>query len=616
MAACGSAFKRAMKLHRARRFQEAEAQYLAVLDRNPGHCEGLHQLGLLHAETGRHDTAIQLLRAAIGIEGPSYALCRNLGIILQKGGNDKAALACFRQALEERPCDTSMWRVVAELHSASMQYDEAAAAWQRVVEAEPRQPDFRLYWANALALAGRRVEAIEQYDRILSAQPGNVEACFHRAVALMQADRSSEAAEGFARTLDLNPRHAGAANNAGILLQVRSEYSAAIASYRRAICADRNFAAAVYNLGTAWQEFGRPREAVCVLRKVLRLEPDHGEAWTNLGNAWLSLNQASHAETCYRTAVTLSSQPATPAWNLGIALLLQGRWEEGWRAYDRRFDVPGATPRRRFAAPLWDGSDPAGRTILLHAEQGLGDTIQFVRYATELEARGARVVVECQRELLGILCSLKCSAAWIAAPDGDRINADFQLPMLSAPAVCGTTGGNIPLADGYLAAPAEAVRRWKKWLGPRGDGRRVGITWAGNPNHKNDRNRSIDSDLLRELTGAGGTEWISLQKGHAPPASLEAWDAARVLTNFADTAGLIENLDLVISVDTSVAHLAGALGKPVWILLPYAPDWRWQLTGSLTPWYSAARLFRQKTRGDWAGLLREVVEELSRFRSS
>jgi hypothetical protein len=205
-------------------------------------------------------------------------------------------------------------------------------------------------------------------------------------------------------------------------------------------------------------------------------------------------------------------------------------------------------------------------------------------------------------------------SAWVAAKKDGPVDhlpdADFQLPMLSAPAVAGTTLESVPLPHGYLRAPAGSARYWKRWLGAPTRQLRVGLCWAGNPNHKNDKNRSIPAPLLSALEEVSGVEWVNLQKSHPLPAAPEMRNAARELRDFADTAGLIENLDLVLSVDTSVAHLAGALGKPVWVMLPYAPDWRWMLNRSDSPWYSKARLFRQHERGNWNHVLRDVIKAL------
>lgn len=556
----------------------------------------LEHLAALHAESGDNETAIRILRAAIGIAGPEPHLCRNLGIVFERAGNRPAAIGCYRQVIETKPDDVAVWRVLAGLLTAENRPADAAGAWDRVCAAAPRDRAARQNWADALALAGLRPAAIARYDEILAADPENVIATFHRAVALMQENQQVAAIDGFRRTLALAPGHARAANNLGILLQLGGEYPEAIESYRSALRADRAYTSAMYNLGTAWHESGRSREAIAVFRKVLKTQPDHAEAWTNLGNAWLTRNAVSTARGCYQRALALRPGAADAAWNLGIADLLEGDLANGWRGFERRFEVNRATPRRELPMPLWRGEPLAGKSIYLYAEQGLGDTLQFVRYAPVFAAQGARVIVDCQQPLERLLAGMEGIAALGPAPE-----ADYQLPLPSAPAAAGATLDSIPLKTGYLRAPEEDAGRWRARLGPGVGRRRIGLAWAGNPNHRNDRNRSIPSDLVGLLTSFEGVEWILLQKGYEP---------APGFTDFADTAGLIENLDLVISVDTSVAHLAGALGKPVWVLLPFAPDWRWMLEREDSPWYAGARLFRQREAGDWGSVLREVREAI------
>jgi tetratricopeptide (TPR) repeat protein len=610
-------FERAKALHLSGNWQQAEAIYLQLLDQNPLDVDSLHLLGLLHADTSRAETGVQILRTAIAIDGPKPWLCRNLGIILERSGDRTGAIACYRQALLEAPADHELWAAAALLLAAEGRAEEAAESWQHAFESATCDPDaaarYRLALANALAVTGDRRAAIFHYNRLLERNPDNVEAVFHRAVAYMQENEPLAAIDGFCRTLDLDPRHARAENNLGVLFQLLKDHPSAIEHYRRAIRLDPSFHAALYNLGCARQEFAQPREAVAVFRKLLQIQPDHAAAWTNLGNAWLGVNQIGLALNCYQK--TLELTPAEPAaeWNAGLASLITGDFSNGWRGYERRFDVKGAAARRSLPMPLWTGEALDGKSLLLHAEQGLGDTIQFIRYVPVFAAQGAQVVVECQAALLPFLAQSIPAAHFIAAsPEGAAPPlADFHLPLLSAPALAGTAIDTIPFPAGYLRASADAVSRWGRWLGrPRGR-QRVGICWAVKPNHKHDRNRSIPSEALSELTEVAGVEWVSLQKGRTPGDVLPMRNAAAELGDFDDTAGLIENLDLVISVDTSVAHLAGALGRPVWILLPYAPDWRWMLDRTDSPWYDSARLFRQAEIGRWRPVLRNVAAAMA-----
>lgn len=615
----------AKALHQAGRFHEAEPIYLRLLEQDAGDIECLNLLGLLHADTARVDTSVQLLRAAIGIGGPLPWLCRNLGIILERSSELAAAAACYRQALDESSADHELWGTLGRIYTTLDRQQEATHAWAQALDAatpcDGMADVYRLALANALALNGNRAAAVPHYDALLRGNPAHVEATFHRAVAYMQESESPTAIDGFRRTLELDPGHARAANNLGILYQLERDYSKAIQNYQLSIRADSSFHPALYNLGTAWLDNSKPRHAIGVFRKVLRLQPEHVAAWTNLGNAWLACNETKAAVDSYGTALAISPGDATAEWNLGIVNLLMADFRRGWAGYERRFDVKSATERRAFLASAWCGEPLAGKSLLLHAEQGLGDTLQFIRYAAVFQAEGAGVIVECQASLLPLLSGSSLAEEWIAAPTrepGSTASApvdhlpptDFHLSLMSAPERFGTTIESIPAPGGYLHAPADCSKRWRKWLGPKTSSLRAGICWAGNPNHKNDRNRSIPADLLADLESANGIEWINLQKGHPVPAALEMRNAARELKDFADTAGLIENLDLVVTVDTSVAHLAGALGKPVWILLPFAPDWRWLLDRSDSPWYAGARLFRQPAPGKWRPVLKQVTGEL------
>jgi hypothetical protein len=350
---------------------------------------------------------------------------------------------------------------------------------------------------------------------------------------------------------------------------------------------------------------------MCVLRKAVAQRPDHAGAWTQLGNAWLAHNQVERARACYHRS--LAVQPGEPAalWNLGIVDLLTGDFLRGWQGYERRFDVSGAPPRRPLPIPLWKGEPLADKRLLLYAEQGLGDTIQFVRYARHFAKQGARILIECPQPLHRLLRQIDCVEEWYVPPTAQAANADYQLPLLSAPALVATTPANILSSEGYLSAADHSRQRWSEWLGTRGRNKRVGVVWAGNPNHKNDRNRSLPVHLLPGLAAARCVDWVSLQKGVAAPDSLPMRDAGPELDDFEATAGLIVNLDLVISVDTAVAHLAGALGHPVWILLPFAPDWRWMLDRTDSPWYRSARLFRQPSPGDWQTVIGQITEALN-----
>lgn len=601
---------------------EAEQLYLLALDRAPAEPEGLHLLGLLHAETGRAETAVQLLSAAIGIQGPQPHLCRNLGILLEQNGDTQGALACYRQALAADGSDTELWEKVARLLTVLSRYGEAAAAWKRTIESvlpgDSREAEWHLNTGKVLALSGDILSAAESFRRSVNCNPHLVEAQFNRGAALMQLNRRDDAQEAFRVTLRLDAQHAPAHNNLAILLHAAGRRSEARQHYERSLHSDPAFLAPRYNLGTLLQETGETDAAAAEFEAVLAADPHYAAAWTNLGNCLLSRNRISQAISCYDRALALRPRDASALWNRGIAQLTTGNLLEGWTGYEERFAVRRSALDRAFPVPVWKGESLAGKRILVHAEQGLGDTLQFCRYIPMLAAAGAKVYFECQPALLPLLGSLAGGAVLIprrpsrgAASVEDLPETDFHIPLLSLPAVFVTSLDTIPAVSSYLQSAAERRTHWHQRLAPLKEKLRCGIVWQGNPKHRNDHLRSIPAEALRPLSRMPGVALVSLQYRCAAPDGLAALDLGHELGEFDDTAALIQSLDLVISVDTSIAHLAGALGQRIWTLLAYAPDWRWMLERGDSPWYPTMRLFRQPGPGDWPGTVANVAAALA-----
>ena len=374
------------------------------------------------------------------------------------------------------------------------------------------------------------------------------------------------------------------------------------------------------NLGNALRDLGRPAEAEASCREALRLRPDYSDAHSNLGAALYILGRPAEAEASCREAGRLRPDYPDAHTNLAHALLLAGRFEEGWTEYEWRWTtrqlLDGA---RNFPVPQWDGEAIGDRVILLHAEQGLGDTLHFCRYVP-LMASGARIVLEVQAPLVRLLSGLPGITQIVAR--GDSLPSfDLHCPLLSLPRAFGTTLDTIPAATPYLAADPARTAEWRERLG-HFDGLRVGLVWAGGQRQGlpsqviADRRRSIALDTMAPLGEASGVSFISLQKGEpaaqaaTPPPGMALHDFTADLCDFADTAALIGGLDLVISVDTAVAHLAGALGKPVWLLLHDFADCRWTLTDDASYWYGDLALIRQTSAGDWAGVIAETRRRL------
>ena len=354
---------------------------------------------------------------------------------------------------------------------------------------------------------------------------------------------------------------------------------------------------------------GQLDQAISSHSTAIGLNPQLTEAYSNLGNAFTDFGKIDQAIAAYRQAISLKPDYAQVHWNLAIALLLKGDYAEGWCEYEWRWKCEDQSARR-FTQPLWDGGDLTGRTILLHAEQGFGDTLHFIRYAALVKDRGGRVIVECQQELIGLLKQLTSVTQWITR--GQPLPPfDVHRPLLSLPFVFGTTLENIPQQTPPLQAPANRVEQWRHRVADKSVVLKVGLAWAGNPHHKNDRNRSILLSQLMPLLEIPHIQFFSLQKG-ASTDGTNLLNLTTELHDFNESAALISNLDLIISVDTSVVHLAAAMGKPTWVMLPFAPDWRWLQQRDDSPWYPSIRLFRQTRIGDWPGVIDQVAAELAR----
>jgi len=369
------------------------------------------------------------------------------------------------------------------------------------------------------------------------------------------------------------------------------------------------------NLGLAYAAADREADAIAQYRETLRLNPRHAVAWNNLGLALQSLNQVDAATDAFRRAVALDPGFAQAHWNLSLALLVAGRFAEGFVEYEWRLKLSELGKNRHaFTGPRWDGGDVRGKTLLLYAEQGLGDAVQFARFATPLASEGARIIVTCPPALQLLLATVPGVSEVAAA--GNRLPPyDAHIALLSLPGALNVSVDSIPAPIPYVHVDRQ--RREARRATLSHDGRlRAGIAWAGNSTHTNDRHRSMPLATLLPLFGVGGVAWYSLQHGEAA-AQLEEQRAAAYVEplpahfTLDDTAALIAELDLIISVDTSIVHLAGALARPCWVMLPYAPDWRWLLDRDDTPWYPTLRLFRQSIAHDWSSVVARVATELA-----
>jgi tetratricopeptide (TPR) repeat protein len=461
---------------------------------------------------------------------------------------------------------------------------------------------------NALLANGRHAEAVASYEQALELKPDDAEALNNLAVALHLLGRHAAALETVERALTLRPGYAKALHNRGNALLALKRPDEALASYGKAYAIAPD-PAWMLHFGHALQALERHEEALASYDKAIAHDPRRAEAYGGRGNALQGLNRHEEALASYLRALELDPGDPETHWNEALARLALGDYARGWEKYEWRWRNPALNMApRRSDRPLWLGrEDLAGKTILLHAEQGYGDAIQAIRYAPRVAARGAKVVLLCQKSLRSLFAGVE--GVHTAVKDGEPLpHFDCHTPLMSLPLAFGTTLETIPAEVPYLRPSTEALERWRRKLSP--DARfKVGLAWRGNPQFGRVRTKSFPFARLLPLLASPDCAFFSLQPGAA-----ETHDALIDYTSefesFEDTAALIAGLDLVISIDTAVAHLAGALAKPVWILLPWHADWRWLRQREDSPWYPTARLFRQPAPGDWDSVIHLINEEL------
>ena len=546
MTAVTAILNEAMGCHNAGDLSRAEALYHAVLEQDPGNLAALVYLG---------------------------------AIVLGRG-DGAAAMAYADRALARDKTHTPAWNIKGLAATRLGQADEALYYYERALRLDPGSFDAAANRAATLLSLWRFDEAVKACGLLLRARPDFAAAHCILGNALFESGRFEEAIPSFDAALAHAPRMAEAHNGRANVLRRIGSTEDAIAGYSAAISCNPSFAEAYNNRGVAWQFLRRYEDAVADYDAAIAISPDNADAH----------------------------------WNRALVLLLRGDYERGWPEYEWRWKSTALRHMARtFAAPQWRGEDITGKTILIHAEQGLGDTLQFCRYVPLMAARGARVVFQVHTTVLSLLRKLDGAAQVITAQD--TIPAiDVHSPLLSLPAAFQTTVNTIPAQVPYIKVDPMVPIVWSARLGSRRGRRRIGLVWAGRPDHHNDHNRSLPVEKITPWLDLG-LEVHCLQKEikyadrvWATPRGVIFHD--HELADMADTAGLIANMDLVISVDTAPAHLAGACGRPTWVLLPYAPDFRWLTDRDDSPWYPTATLFRQETPGDWTAVIAAVTDQL------
>jgi len=570
-------FARAQALHQAGRLEEARALYEQVLTAQPNHAEALHLLGYLWFQKGDAARALDLIARAVVLQPANPGYRYNRALILQQTGRLDDAAADFREVARLQPGDAGAWEGLGEVLLALGRAEAALAAYDRAIALNPAA---ELHSARGVALRqlGRLDEALAAQDRATTLKPGLAEGWSNRGNVLKDLGRLEEALASLDRALALAPDVTGAAINRAAVLRELARTGEALAIYDRAIAQEPSSPEAHKHRAVLMMDFQRPAEAVAGFDRALALRPGDREA------------EAARA----------------------MALLMAGDFERGWPAYERRLLFAPEAVRGRVP---WLGGEPiAGKTVLVWAEQGLGDTIQFRRYAPLLAAQGARVVLQVQPPLLPLLRGLPGVEAVIGSDEAPP-PFDLHVPLMSLPLAFATRLETIP-APAALAPDPAKVAAWSERLGTS-SGKRVGLVWSGAAGHRNDRHRSLPLERLLAALPPG-LDYFSLQKDVRPAdrATLDAHPEVRhfgaELHDFADTAALVSLMDVVVTVDTSLAHLAGTLGKDTRLLLArIGQDWRWLAGRDDSPWYPSLRLYRQGEDGDWTAPLAAVARDLS-----
>ena len=506
----------------------------------------------------------------------------------------------------------------AVAHHRAGRHRRAEALYRQVLAVDNRHAD-SLHMLGLVALQdGRNDVAVKHIEEAVRIRPTRAPYYLDLGNALWNLGDTAQAEASYRTAIRVEPTSTDAHYNLGLLLRSQRRLEEAISCYREVVRISPDHVAAHNNMGVALKNLSRFDEAEACFNAALRSKPDYTAALSNLGFVLMFTGRTSEAERCYREIVRREPRNPEAHLNLAYLLLLTGRLREGWDEYEWRASVAAGRGGEPVATrPRWTGGDVSARSVLIHAEQGLGDTLQFCRYVPLVARMARRVVLEVQPSLVTLLRGLEGIESVVAR--GDPLPAfDYQCPLLSLPRIMGTETGTIPAPARYLHADPALAETWAKRLGSQ-RGMRIGLTWAGNSKlstSETDRRRSLDPALLAPLADLPDVHWVSLQKrpagegGATLPREMRMSDLMEEVSDFADTAAIVANLDLIISVDTSVAHLAGALGKPIWLLNRFDTDWRWLLGRDDSPWYPSLRQFRQERPGDWTGVVERVREAL------
>jgi tetratricopeptide (TPR) repeat protein len=609
-------FNLAIVLARQSRHDEAVDAYRLVIALDPDCADAMLNLGNALMDQGRLEEAVATYRRALTSKPDFAGAHRNLALALHRGEHHEEALTAALKAVVLEPEQAEAHRVLGAVLRDLGRFDDAAAAYHYALMLRPDDATLHCGIGTVLHRHGRLEEAVAACRRASALAPGYAEA--HKLMGLILHDlgRITEAVAAYRTALSLSPDDAAIASNLGAALCELGHFEEAIAACEQAIEQQPDYAQAHTNLGVVFEAQDRLEDACAAHHRAITVDPCYAKGYANLAIVLRDLGEIDDAAASARRAVEIDPQDQLARFNHALFLLMNGDYVEGFREYEWRRRCKALPPDEPvLTAPEWQGEPIAGRTLLLHAERGFGDSLQFVRFIPAIAGEGCTIMLQVQPPLLRLI-QRSLPNVQVVGRGAPLPPFELHLPLMSLPRVLGTTLKTIPAEVPYLSPDPEKLADWRGRLGGSNT-LKVGIVWAGNPRHRADRRRSLAAASILPRLVLPGVQLYSLQKEPRAAdrdvlASVPIIDLAPALDDFDDTAAAIAALDLVVAVDTSVAHLAGALGRPTWVMLPYALDWRWLRDREDCPWYPTMRLFRQRRAGDWESVLARLPTELTR----
>lgn len=580
-----NAFRLAFEHYQKGNLKKAVSICEKILKKHPDNINFLHFLGVIYDQLENYDAAIKYLKGAVQLDPNSFEGFYNLALTLEKRGKLNEAVDCY----------------------------------QKAIQINPDFIDAHINLGNVFLSEGKLDEALDCYQKITELNPNDARIYYNLGIAFQDKGQHDTAIFCYQKVLQLNPQFVDAYNNLGNALIEKKQFDEAIPYLQRAIQLNPNLATAYVNLGIALNEKGQFDEAISYFKKALQLDPQYDMAYYNLGRTFHYYGRLDEAITYFKKAIELNPTYADAHYGLSLTFLLSGNFREGWKEYEWRKKLKDYY-QRNFPKPLWNGFNIIGKSILLHAEQGFGDNIQFIRYAPLVAQCGAKVFVECQKELK--LLFQKVDGVNQVIARGEQLpEFDIHCPLLSLPLIFNTMIETIPTNIPYLSVDSILMQEWRNKVTNKHSKLKIGLVWATGIGDLS-KLKSFPLDTFSPLAQFDNITFYSLQKGEAakqaknPPKGMKLIDYTDEINDFSDTAALIKNLDLVISADTAVAHLAGALGNPVWTLLPSVSIYQWMLHREDSPWYPTMKLFRQPSQGDWESVIDKVIDELQKLLDS